>query len=367
MNNKKITYLFILIATMTLLGIVGFTIAYFTSSVDFENEFTTGKYETTATETFTSPDNWMPGDTTPKALTIENTGDVDVKARVCITEEWVSSSGDPLSNTVNGERVAILNLANTSDWTNVGNCYIYNDVLEPDDVTNSFIESVTFNPNIEFDITCTTSTSGNSTTKTCGSSGEGYDNATYNLTFRVDTAQANSINSVWTDAVIGYSVGDTIVGGQFSNISSYSSPEELMQNNDNIPFYIRHIVENDAITESDLEFVITEDLANDNPGLTPGVYILKSGGATINAEESARLGMDVYNNDSIYYSSNVEVLNNAFGVSNCTDAISSYFCNTSGLHIQFQKNGEASADYNLGYICVANCNSASCGVTVPSF
>ena len=203
MNNKKITLLFVLTATMALLGIVGFTVAYFTSSVDFENEFTTGLFQTEATETFTSPENWLPGDTTPKTLTIENTGNANVKARVCISEEWESDNGDPLPNKVNGERAAILNLANTSDWTYRLGCYEYNDVLEPDDVTSSFIESVTFNPNIESDMTCEITTSNGSTTKTCSSSGDGYDNATYTLTFRVETAQASSYKLAW-----GYDMGD---------------------------------------------------------------------------------------------------------------------------------------------------------------
>ena len=190
MNNRKITTLFILFATTILLGIVGFTIAYFTSSTDFENEFQTGLYQTEATETFTSPENWMPGDTTPKTLTITNTGNVDVEARVCISEKWTSSNGDTLPNEVDGERIAILNLTNTSDWTKQGNCYTYNEVLEPNDTTSSFIESVTFNPKAEADTECTTTTQNGSTTKTCTSTGNGYDNANYRLTFKIQTVQA---------------------------------------------------------------------------------------------------------------------------------------------------------------------------------
>ena len=167
MNNKKITLMFVLIAAFILLGIIGFTLAYFTSSVDFENEFNTGVFQTTATEVFESPQNWLPGDTEPKTLTITNTGNVDVKARVCLSEEWTSSSDEPLPNVVDGERMAIINLANTSDWTKKGNCYEYNDTLEPNDTTSSFIESVTFNPLAEADIECTT----NGNTKECISTG----------------------------------------------------------------------------------------------------------------------------------------------------------------------------------------------------
>ena len=196
MYDKKIKGLFILIAVLLFIGF-GITLAYFTSSTDFENEFQTGLYQTEATETFVSPQNWLPGDTTPKTLTVTNTGNVDVKARVCISEEWESANGDTLSNEVNNERVAIINLANTSDWTFKNNCYEYNDVLEPDDITSSFIESVTFNSNATADITCTTTTQNGSTTKTCTSSGDGYDNATYTLTFTVETVQANKASELW--------------------------------------------------------------------------------------------------------------------------------------------------------------------------
>ena len=199
MNNKKITMTFILIATLSLLGIIGFTIAYFTSSTDFENEFQTGLYQTTATEVFESPSNWMPGDTTPKTLTITNTGNVDVKARVCISEEWTSSNDDTLPNEVGGVSMAIINLDNTSDWTKKGNCYIFNDVLEPNDTTSSFIQSVTFNPDAEADLNCTTTTLNGTTTKECTSTGDGYDNATYKLTLTVETVQANKADEVWSN------------------------------------------------------------------------------------------------------------------------------------------------------------------------
>jgi len=192
MYDRRIKGLFIIIAVLLLVGF-GVTLAYFTSTTNFDNLFQTALYQTEATETFTSPDNWMPGDTTPKELTITNTGNVDVKARVCLEEEWESENGDTLPLKQNGNRAAIINLANTSDWTYRLGCYEYNDTLEPNDETSSFIESVTFNPLIEADITCIT----NGNTKTCTSSGDGYDNATYTLTFTVETIQASAYDELW--------------------------------------------------------------------------------------------------------------------------------------------------------------------------
>ena len=213
MNNKKITLTFILIAVSILLGIIGFTIAYFTSSVDFENEFQTGLLQTQATETFVSPENWLPGDTTPKTLTVTNTGNVDVKARVCIEEAWTSDQDNPLSLKQGDEKVAIINLDNTDDWVKKGNCYEYNDVLEPNDETSSFIKSVTFNPNVKANIECTTTSNNGTTTKECNSTGYGYDDATYKLTLRVETVQANKASDLWSIEYINRQVSNAITLG----------------------------------------------------------------------------------------------------------------------------------------------------------
>ena len=78
MTNKKSVIALLLIA---IIGIVGLTIAYFSNSTDVENTFTTKEYGTTYTESFVSPDNWLPGDTTQKTLVATNTGQVDQAVR----------------------------------------------------------------------------------------------------------------------------------------------------------------------------------------------------------------------------------------------------------------------------------------------
>ena len=216
MNNKKVTILFILFMTTILLGIVGFTIAYFTSSTDFDNEFYTAVYQTKATETFTSPENWMPGDTIPKTLTIKNEGNVDVKARVCISEEWTSNNNESLPLIFDDVRMALINFDNAEDWTQECNCYVYNEVLEPNDTTSSFISGVTFNKDAKASLNCTTTNNNGTTTKTCTSVGDGYDNATYKLTLKVDTVQTGKL---WDDdviSVIGKTGGQLVTGDEIS-------------------------------------------------------------------------------------------------------------------------------------------------------
>ena len=210
MNNKKAVVALLLIA---IIGIVGLTIAYFANSTDVENTFTTKEYGTTYTESFVSPDNWLPGDTTEKTLVATNTGEVGQAVRVLVEESWnthnngtlngwIHSDGTKSTHTTQSEletdeRVAVLNLANTSDWTKVGNYYYYNYQLAPTESTSSFLESVTFNSKTKLDDTCTETVNNGVRTVTCNSSGDDYDNATYTLTLTIETVQYNKYAAAW--------------------------------------------------------------------------------------------------------------------------------------------------------------------------
>ena len=350
MNNKKITTMFILIATILLLGIVGFTIAYFTSSVDFENEFTTGLFQTEATETFTSPENWLPGDTTPKTLTIENTGNANVKARVCISEEWESDNGDPLPNKVNGERAAILNLANTSDWTYRLGCYEYNDVLEPDDVTSSFIESVTFNPNIESDMTCEITTSNGSTTKTCSSSGDGYDNATYTLTFTVETIQASAANELWASpyTYVNRQVDGEITTGDEISIKSEHFYVVSSDSNKTVLLSKYNLLVGDVFDydrNANLQFSLNKTLSSSDTGY--GLQDSEARGV-VTGDQTQYVGVVAFSGKG--YWDSAECISNGPYSSLCPG--------TSGLLSEYSQNGETyfSNPHNTNYPYVYRSN-----------
>ena len=200
MQNKKVL---IALAIIAVVGTIGGTFAYFTDRVEVANEFKTKPYGTQVTEEFTSPDNWLPGDETPKTVVVKNTGEVDVAVRVSYTERWVSADNTPLSGTqtIQGQNVkaAIINFDNTNDWTKVGDYYYYNKKLVSGSRTSSFIKSVTFNSQITDDTACTTV---NNVT-TCTSTGKGYDGASYTLTINVETVQFNAYKTIWnTNTVI---------------------------------------------------------------------------------------------------------------------------------------------------------------------
>lgn len=194
-NNRSVIAIIILLLVF---GIIGVTLAYFSSQQTYSNVFKTKPYSTEFTENFTSPDNWVPGTTTPKTVTVKNTGEVEVAVRVSYTEGWTSANGATLDGLQGDQKAAIINLSNTDDWKYDNGYYYYNKTLLANESTNSFIESVTFNENIEADFTCTEQDG----SKVCTSTGNGYDGATYKLTIKVETIQADAYKTAWNTNVV---------------------------------------------------------------------------------------------------------------------------------------------------------------------
>ena len=68
-------------------------------------------------------------------------------------------------------------------------------VLAPGETSTSFINGVTFNENVTFNLNKTISNDGKTITFT--SDGNGYDDATYTLTVNIDTIQYSEAPSIW--------------------------------------------------------------------------------------------------------------------------------------------------------------------------
>lgn len=202
MNRKKKNALYALIL-LAVVGLIGGTFAYFTSEDTFANIFRTKPYKMEVTETFESPDDWTPGTTTNKTIIAKNTGDVDAAVRVSYTEKWVDSNNADLPLESGGKRAAIINFASDLDtkWTKDGNYYYYKTKLTTGQSTSSFIESVTFNKDV--DITANTSCTEDAVahTKTCTTSTTGYGGGTYTLTIKVETVQFDQYKAAWSTNV----------------------------------------------------------------------------------------------------------------------------------------------------------------------
>ena len=195
-NNKKtLLVLFLLI-------VVGTTIAYFSNIQIFENIFKTNKVPTiVTTEIFTSPPDWTPGDETDKTITTTNYDSEDnICLRVKFDESWESVNEEELPLTQNGNRAAIINYINQDKWLQASDGWYYYQVeLSIGETSLSPIKSVTFNKDILGDLECTNSVDEETgeKVKTCKSTGDGYDGATYTLTITTEALSCNLVDNYW--------------------------------------------------------------------------------------------------------------------------------------------------------------------------
>ena len=188
---KKKKSLVALVAVF-LVVVIGVTFAYFNSNAIFENQFNLGNYNVVTQEIFTSPDDWSPGDTTPKTLIATNNGTITAAVRVSMEEEWTDSNDDEIDSSLIPNNAVILNYTSPSQWTKVGDYYYYNYSLGAGESTTSLIESVTLNPVLN-NVTCVEENG----VQTCTSNIQGLAGAHYTLTFTIETIQYDKYEEVW--------------------------------------------------------------------------------------------------------------------------------------------------------------------------
>lgn len=195
-NRKKL----LVVGAISLFTILGGTLAYFTTNSTIKDIFNTAKYETKIVEVFESPTDWTPGTTTEKTIKVTNNGSIDMALRATYTEKWVNAKGKEISLTDDDNNVAAIINFNNSWKLNEDGYYYYGSKdnltkLIPTETSTSFISGVTFNKNIKADLNTSVSQDGQTITFT--STGNGYDNATYTLTVKIDTIQYDQAKNVW--------------------------------------------------------------------------------------------------------------------------------------------------------------------------
>lgn len=141
-----------------------------------------------------------PGTTTEKTIKVTNNGTIDMALRASYTEKWVNAKGKEISLTDDDNNVAaIINFDNS--WTKSEDGYYYYGSksnmtkLLPSETSSSFITGVTFNEDIKADLNTSVSQDGKTITFT--STGNGYDDATYTLTVKIDTVQYDQAKKFW--------------------------------------------------------------------------------------------------------------------------------------------------------------------------
>ena len=162
-------------------------------------------------------------------------------------------------------------------------------------------------------------------------------------------------------------IGKTIPSG----ITTFQTPELAMASLKEAsggvdrPFFLKHTVSNNTVTDSYVGFVVTPEMAQANVGMTAGTYYLK-GKKTSELVEGEWQCMSEYDDGEgncidPEYNTNKATLLSAFGSSNCTDYSSDFYCYVSGLNATAGSNGSVIADADA-WGCYVNSNGISeCG------
>ena len=195
---------------------------------------------------------------------------------------------------------------------------------------------------------------------------------TLNLSFSVTYVQSNSNSevvphsrTVYTVNIMDESFGDfisrnnpTVVWLEQSihpSITQYNSAQDAMAAFSNKPFYLKHRLDNNIVTEFYVEFVVTEEMADANPEMTAGTYDLIGSYIT---------GLCKGKCHSEYYEINKQILLSAFGNAYCNESYDSdsdpdrFNCSISGLHAYTSIGGYIGA-YDGNYGCTVSTYGSS--------
>jgi surface protein len=184
MAIKSRKTLFAIGGVAVLAVLIGGVVAYNQDLFNFNNNFKLGFFRTEVSETFDSPTAWMPCDKTEKIVTVKNTGNIAVNARIKMKESWVSADGKRLGLIKDGVKLATIELAN-DDWELRDGYYYLKKTLNSGE-SSEFIKSVTFS--------CDANLAQNEMvggTSNDGSVSDGYEGASYHLGITAQLVQAD--------------------------------------------------------------------------------------------------------------------------------------------------------------------------------
>ena len=161
-------------------------------------------------------------------------------------------------------------------------------------------------------------------------------------------------------------IGQSIPNG----ITTFQTPELAMaalkeaSGGVDRPFFLKHTVSNNTVTDSYVGFVVTEEMANNNPGMTAGTYYLKGkkthelvGGSWQCISEYDDGEGNCIDPD---YNTNKATLLSAFGSSYCEEYTSSFYCNVFGLFAAEDLDGDVGVNDGAWGCNVVNNGYSAC-------
>jgi len=141
----------LLVVSLVALFVLGGTLAWFTADAEAPNMFTTGTVHIEIDEDLddpNDPNDWAPGITKKKEVSVKNLGSLPVFVRVQLTPVWGSMNGEDFGE---DEELSIDNVifnVNREDWVESGDWYYYKGVLDPEGETPLLLSEVTLDSSL---------------------------------------------------------------------------------------------------------------------------------------------------------------------------------------------------------------------------
>ncbi len=150
-------------------GSFGATWAYYSDGQSLENPLTTPHSGAAVVEEFDPDSSFLPGETVPKKVAFQNTGDMDLYLRVKIppAEGWFTpSQGGPAQENQKLRTDQVIKewteywgaedtgnggWADGTEWVTVGEYRYYKKVLPKGETTNNILESIKLSPEVSND------------------------------------------------------------------------------------------------------------------------------------------------------------------------------------------------------------------------
>ena len=176
----------------------------------------------------------------------------------------------------------------------------------------------------------------------------------YNVPKRDENVTTPLYNSLWSNEIYPETIPYFETPTMALSVIKKNSGKDL-------PFYLKHKVENGIVTEQYIEFIITDAMAQANSNMVPGTYTLR-GEKTYDLDTSSFLVDESY--ISPYYETNKETIKAAFNNYGCSETGSGrslYFqCDVSVLRVSANASGSVHAYSSLDYCCVSRTGLSAC-------
>lgn len=217
------------LAGLAAVAAIGGTWAYWNQNLSVDNNFQAGNFDSDIVEKFEPEEDWLPGETVEKVVSVKNSGNVDMAVMAKITQKWdgermvftdlsgkeayaaqvqwgnVAAFASPdtaeaglsigIADTVDSFAEAegqwVLTDVQKPDDSSMDLYFVYSEIVAQEGVTNNLVESVTMNPLIQSAVIKKVYEAGKEEPKEV-KSGFNYENAQYTMTINAKTVQATS-------------------------------------------------------------------------------------------------------------------------------------------------------------------------------